>query len=56
VAVGVNNLKVWEVALIAIMAAVCIAIVFIVLPYVLWRRQWLPIRQLIFYFQEYEDD
>ncbi|KAH9489307.1 hypothetical protein Btru_057056 [Bulinus truncatus] len=56
VSTNMNNLKVWEVALIAIMTAVCAATVFVAMPYLLWRRQWIPIRQLVFYFQEYEED
>ncbi|XP_050400944.1 protein toll [Patella vulgata] len=41
---------------------VCLALIFIIglvlilLPYFLYRRKWLPIRKLVYYFQQYEDD
>ncbi|CAL1545382.1 unnamed protein product, partial [Lymnaea stagnalis] len=56
ISVPVDGLKVWEVAVVAVVTAVCLGLVFVLLPYTLWRRQWLPMRQLVFYFQEYEDD
>ncbi|KAK6188532.1 hypothetical protein SNE40_004690 [Patella caerulea] len=41
---------------------VCLALIFItglvliLLPYFLYRKKWLPIRKLVYYFQQYEDD
>ncbi|XP_059155235.1 uncharacterized protein LOC131940564 [Physella acuta] len=51
-----DGLAAWEVAIVAVVTAICLALVCVLLPYILWRRQWLPIRKLVFYFQEYEDD
>ncbi|RUS75705.1 hypothetical protein EGW08_016520 [Elysia chlorotica] len=46
----------WQVALISILCAVTVALLCFLASYILWRRSWLPMRKLVYYFQEYEDD
>ncbi|BFZ00014.1 hypothetical protein BsWGS_03053 [Bradybaena similaris] len=51
-----RDLETWEVAIVAVATAVVAALLCVVSPYVLWKKQWLPIRHLFFYFLPFEDD
>ncbi|BFZ17064.1 hypothetical protein BsWGS_20103 [Bradybaena similaris] len=51
-----NDLEVWEIAVVVTMISAFLALFCVLMPYLLWRRQWVPIRKFIFYFQQYEDD
>ncbi|GFS21741.1 protein toll [Elysia marginata] len=54
--VPTDHFPTWQVALVSILAAIVLALLCVLVPYFLWRRSWLPMRKLVYYFQEYEDD
>ncbi|XP_046357925.2 uncharacterized protein LOC124136150 [Haliotis rufescens] len=58
--VKVNTIAVksepWTVIGVCIGLFVLLFLLLVILPYWTWRRRWLPMRKLVHYFQQYEDD
>ncbi|XP_067679401.1 uncharacterized protein [Haliotis asinina] len=46
----------WTVIGVCIGLFVLLFLLMVLLPYWTWRRRWLPMRKLVHYFQQYEDD
>ncbi|XP_046576690.1 LOW QUALITY PROTEIN: uncharacterized protein LOC124284629 [Haliotis rubra] len=46
----------WTVIGVCIGLFVLLFLLLVILPYWTWRRRWLPMRKLVHYFQQYEDD
>ncbi|GFO10689.1 protein toll [Plakobranchus ocellatus] len=54
--VPADDFHAWQVAIVSILSAITLALFCVLIPYFLWRKSWLPMRKLVFFFQEYEDD
>ncbi|ESO86685.1 hypothetical protein LOTGIDRAFT_166958 [Lottia gigantea] len=57
---GATTIKVtntpWSVIGICFGLLVVLLMLLILIPYYLYRKQWIPMRKLVYYFQHYEDD
>ncbi|XP_076440381.1 uncharacterized protein LOC143279928 isoform X2 [Babylonia areolata] len=46
----------WQIAAGCLAVAALLLLLLLLVAYVMWRRQWLPMRKLVHYFQQYEED
>ncbi|PVD23385.1 hypothetical protein C0Q70_16653 [Pomacea canaliculata] len=51
-----ESLTVWQVAAGCLGVVAVLLVLLVLLAYVTWRWQWLPMRKLVHYFQQYEED
>ena len=46
----------WQIAAACLGVAAGLLVTLLLFAYVTWRKQWLPIRKFVHYFQQYEED
>ena len=46
----------WQIAAGCLGVAAGLLVILLLFAYVTWRKQWLPIRKFVHYFQQYEED